>query len=637
MIFLKQIFRSPVRLTAFFLLLSLTGSVLCIGWNAYAQVRHQAESLREQYTTIAVPDYRMQMLMEKNPEEEDVIAYIRGILDRRELIRQAVEAAGDSKFIRLVDQRELFSAYIPGSKAITSGSVDWKTYKRIFDNPYNLAVFVITCGDIERIDTNGSSVLATPEGEETLTEYSFVNYYFTARVEECVSLHNAYTPPKELSVYGNITDERGRIPFEEGERYLVWGVYTGQTIIQVGTHWEVDDMIPAQLHLGHDVIYRSFDEFYEQNGKLYLDRKMKEGYPICAKLEDEEDAAAYLASSMGTDWQENIMEICNITSQSVPIMTTNKVESLLLFNSYDASIIEGRSFTTDEYKNGSKVCIIGADYAGENGLEPGDTISLSFYNSGYISQSSEADPSITQYFIEPYSNSAKIRDPDEYLVIGVYQSPGFIFNSYAFSPNTIFVPAASVTPPDTPAGYMSRDLDILTSLVLHNGTIDQFEAEMADNGYGGCFLYFDQGFSETGGAGTEVMEQNAGRLLVFSVILFLAAGILFAFLYVKWSARSAMIMRLNGARPGKVLIAIMECSLVITGVSLIIGGIISYSLFSWICGLVFTRYASLSYSILQSFLILGISFLFIMAVCICFILRFMTRNPLQFMKKEVAE
>ena len=72
-------------------------------------------------------------------------------------------------------------------------------------------------------------------------------------------------------------------------------------------------------------------------------------------------------------------------------------------------------------------------------------------------------------------------------------------------------------------------LSLLLMLVLKNGTAEAFEAELEAQGYGGCFLYYDQGYAEAS-EGIDAMVLNAGRLMLFSTVLFLTAGVLFAYL-----------------------------------------------------------------------------------------------------------
>ena len=249
MTFIKQLLRSPVRAAAFMLLLALSGAMLCIGFNAYIDVNKQVAELNENYTTIAVPDYRISEIID-SPDIYDPIELMQVEIKHRQRLRSACETALNSNYVMRTDQRDIFSAYIPGSSAMISGSGDWRDYEAIFDQPYNLAVFVITCNDIEVHEGNSYTVFSKDgEIEET---YSAKSYSITADVNECVLIHEDYPLPERLVLDGDIMDEDGNIPFEKGKRYLVWGEYTGQPIEQTGPdEWNINKGVLPRLQVGH--------------------------------------------------------------------------------------------------------------------------------------------------------------------------------------------------------------------------------------------------------------------------------------------------------------------------------------------------------------------------------------------------
>ena len=649
MTFIKQLLRSPVRAAAFMLLLALSGAMLYIGFNAYIDVNKQVAALNENYTTIAIPDYRVpeSSIAEISPKaawgDREWLKYASLENDRKILIESAKEAAATSKKVEQIDSRGIFSAYTEGGVPLTSGSLEWWNYKYEFDRPYDLSVLAITCNDIEKSETELGSFLYDPDGTSVEDKFTVVQYEVTAELDECTLMHEDYAPPEKLILRGNIMDSNGNIPFERGKRYLVWGTFQAQTIEQTGPDkYDINEESTAVLDLGKHPIYEDsaeiYDEEYIKDGVLYRVRKMIETYPICAELPEGMDAAGFLSSEEGRVWREGIMQAGARTLQSVPVISTDKLESMLLFNNREAYITQGRAFDKNEYKNGEKVCIINADYAKKNGLQVGDSLELSFYNTGYERQeyvfgSNDPNNYTTLIAGRPYIPGAELSEAEEYTVVGIYRSPGFTFSSYSFSPNTVFIPAASVKPPIAPEGYETDNMDVLYSIVLKNGTAEAFEAELEAQGYGGCFLYYDQGYAEAS-EGIDAMVLNAGRLMLFSTVLFLTAGVLFAYLYMRWARRSAGIMRLIGARPGQVFTGMSVCALLAAGVSLAVGCIISYFLYDGICEAVFgAGGGEMSFSVPWALIGAAAGLAFITAACMCFFAKTALGNPIRTKEK----
>ncbi len=639
MTFIKQLLRSPVRAVAFALLLVMSGAMLCIGVNAYAGVNKQVAALNETYTTIAVPDYRVSELTD-SPDVHDPMELIQIEINHRRHLRSACEAALRSNYVRITDFRDIFSAYIPESSALISSSGDWRDYEAIFDQPYNLAVFVITCNDIE-VQEDNSYTAFSKDGEIEET-YFTKSYAITSDVDECVLIHEDYFPPEKLILDGDIMNGDGNIPFEKGKRYIVWGEYTGQPIEQTGLdEWKINNDVLPRLQAGHHALYSNAPaEIEYQNGNAYRIKKMIDGYPICTEVPQDMDISEFINSNDGTNWREGVMGLCDTTMQSVPVITTNALESLLLFNKNEAYIDEGRSFYPEEYNSGDRVCLISSEYARRNGLKVGERLPLSFYNPGYgtISHPTiKGDSNIGIISMSPYTYKVEMGEQIEYTIIGTYNSPGFIYSSHAISPNTIFIPSASTIIPKSPVEFDEDakdmeslwDLDVLYSIVLKNGMADAFEAEMEAQGYGGCFLYFDQGYAQAS-QGIDAMVINANRLMLFSAVLFSASAVLFAYLYTRWAGRTAGIMRLIGAKPRQIFSGMSLSALLLAAVSLTVGCILSYFLYDGVCSAVFGDAGSeMAYSVPWALAAAAVGLMLIMGACVSFFAGAASGNPMR--------
>ena len=191
-------------------------------------------------------------------------------------------------------------------------------------------------------------------------------------------------------------------------------------------------------------------------------------------------------------WQ-TALKALDVTNHSVPVLTVEKLEALAEFANGNAMVTQGRSFSRQEYDSGAAVCLISESLARENGLNVGDTLPLSLY---------EDDPGLPpnyarfQEFCNPRASvfvpQEGFRQETEYTIIGLYrQSNEWVTTPTSFTPNSVFVPEKSVT-----CRTVTGDCGVWSSLVLQNGTIDQMEARLEENGLGGTVTYYDQGYSD---------------------------------------------------------------------------------------------------------------------------------------------
>lgn len=188
-------------------------------------------------------------------------------------------------------------------------------------------------------------------------------------------------------------------------------------------------------------------------------------------------------------WQK-AMESIRVSSHSVPVLAVNHLEAMADFAAGTAMVTQGRSFSQKEYSSGAPVCLISESLARENGLNVGDPLPLSLY---------EFDRDLWYNFVGEYNPRPTCYLPDqgfrqetEYTVIGLYrQSSEWVTTPTSFTPNSVFVPEKSVTCQTVSGGY-----GVWETMILKNGTADQMEARLKENGLGGVVTYYDQGYSE---------------------------------------------------------------------------------------------------------------------------------------------
>ena len=190
------------------------------------------------------------------------------------------------------------------------------------------------------------------------------------------------------------------------------------------------------------------------------------------------------------------MESIQTNNHSVPVLAVDSVEGMLEFASGRTQITQGRSISQEEYRDGAAVCLISETLARESGLDVGDTLPLSLYEKEknlMPTMVGDSDPTASYYLPQ-----RGFQQETEYTIVGLYrQNNEWSQGVASFTPNTVLVPRKSVTcaveTGETGLGVSSGCL--WETMVLQNGTIDQMEARLAENGLGGTVTYYDQGYS----------------------------------------------------------------------------------------------------------------------------------------------
>lgn len=471
-------------------------------------------------------------------------------------------------------------------RGYTSGSLDPLQYVAGFDKyRYNRAVLALRCVEVSK-----SPVFS--EERENLQFYDYDVCFETVAILQRNPVYDL--PPENDMIYlksCRLRNEDGSIPFEPGKTYLIRCGYDDYDVVQerllvpsdsgegndIVLEWmracdiEEDDSEsyspnteqPTLLHINYRSIRLPEDEYgQEENAptdykcslrtpdasnwrEYYYVYDSPNGLPLITEYTG--DVRDYLESEEGRVWKEVIIPLCSLNYESASVILTDRLQSMLSFNTGDSYVLEGREFSREEYESGEAVCLISAPYARLNNLSVGDSLKLDLYNPGYI----QGFAVIRTYLnstggqvIFPYAltEESRIGVQKEYQIIGIYTSPEQALGAHSFHPDTIFIPKASV--PDAEQ-YEDISTPLLNSLILQNGSSDASEAYMAEHNLGGQFLYFDQNFNELKESLT-VLTNNAMRLWGISIVIFLLAAALCLYLCIRRMKPAACSMRKLG-------------------------------------------------------------------------------------------
>lgn len=552
-IFFKQATRKPVFTILMVLLLSLAIALSCIGYSAWTSAKMQQGEISGGYTTIAIP---LQPDMTNLSADEITLALQNRVY--------ADWAGQESPQLTMIDRRCLLSAHIAGSKSLSSSRIDPSEYNIAFDGEcYSLAVFALRCDNIREQPTEGMLL-----------------YDATFSVDEVVCLSDAYDcfpTPDTVHIYSDVREANGATPLEKGKTYLVFGQYQDYPVVrdtdgysQVTT--ENRYIVPfPEIHSNFYGNPASL-EIGDRNGQSYH-------YPTAGQKpwvsEYSGTVTDFLSSDAGSVWNEEILPLCQLNHESATVILTDSITSMYSFNTGDASLLSGRFFTDEEYKEGANVCIISASYAELNNLRLGDTLQLDYYNSYFGEYSNGAtansmfaagDPGSyrQRYYMTPDDAIGVCK---EYTIIGVYTGARFAFGSYHFNADTILVPKASV--PNT-ENYETWANSLLNTFILENGSTEEFEMYMEEQGLGGQFLYFDQDFSSMQES-LEALETNAMRLMLLGIVVFLLISVLFLFLNFRRMKPTIRGVRLMGKYAKNVFGEIFSILLILEILAVLIG------------------------------------------------------------------
>ncbi|MDD4769617.1 MAG: ABC transporter permease, partial [Eubacteriales bacterium] len=284
----------------------------------------------------------------------------------------------------------------------------------------------------------------------------------------------------------------------------------------------------------------------------------------------------YLDSGAGLLWAHLIQRYNNI-AHTVSVHTTNDLETMLIFHQGKAVVASGRSFSQEDYREGNRVCIISATLAKINGLQPGDSLSISFSEPGFAR---------THAWFADYFNHLDICDESNYEVVGIYQIVGNKSRTaYDLYEDTIFIPQKSLNyQPEYPS-----TMDNFVSFRLTNGKVEAFLEEMEEHELPGLsFTFYDQGYSKVVGALTS-MKKTALLLTGVCALVGLGIVLLFSLLFVGRQQRSIAIMYSLGTSRGKALGFLLITVLIVVFLGAGIGGVAGYSLSDRVLADVFAR------------------------------------------------
>lgn len=218
-----------------------------------------------------------------------------------------------------------------------------------------------------------------------------------------------------------------------------------------------------------------------------------------------------------------LAEAMRIRNSGLQMQMIGAVEDEYAFNQEKISIVEGRTFSSEEIEGGARVCLMPQRTAESMGLQVGDRVDFSLYYS--------VGDGI--YSARQLCDGADFADT--YQIVGFF-SDNNDYNGY------MFVPCSDDYAPDPhPTGYM------VGQFRLENGQDAAFKvAAEALLPEGFRLTAYDQGYEATAMPFQELLR-IVRIFLAVCVLVILAALCLFAYLFVYRQWEAAQIMYALGA------------------------------------------------------------------------------------------
>ena len=320
---------------------------------------------------------------------------------------------------------------------------------------------------------------------------------------------NVQLDPWSLDISGNL------IRYDQRKNQSEHWYHTAGDAAEEPVEFAPDELIYSDPTTGVEVMNVDLDSFglfsfavdmFKDTGEIMVEDPQQPGnwrpetvdytqynLPSIQELPDGVTAQEVIDST--SSWRM-AMESIQTNNHSVPVLAVDSVEGMLEFASGRTQITQGRSISQEEYRDGAAVCLISETLARESGLDVGDTLPLSLYEKEKnLMPTMVGDSDPTAYYYLPQRG---FQQETEYTVIGLYrQSSEWGKTVASFTPNSVLTPKKSVTCAMETGGSAieASPSGLWGTMILKNGTADQMESRLAENGLGGTVTYYDQGYS----------------------------------------------------------------------------------------------------------------------------------------------
>lgn len=558
----KRLSRKPGSTAVWLTLLLLSALLLQLGFSLFYSMFTLAIDIEALYTTIAVPsDYA--------PVVETAYGEGRG---SAEFTDEQIELLKSAEGVKQLDMRGFTTGW-SGQLTPLSSIEDPFSYGSDKDGAI---ADTIIAGTV----TSAPTVTERAGGAEVLE--------FIVSVDDIVSSHSQLPIPDELLVAWTVAKGHPEVEVPEvGRRYMIRGDFFAISRVRMEDYYSAGIDQPYEGAMDWLLV----NDYFPATSGISVDELIALDWwqPTATVSRLEGRVEDFFAAPDNQLWRD-ALNVAEMGHQSVPVLGTECLDSVYQFNQKQARIVAGREFTDEEYESGSRVCVISDALAGNSGLSLGDTITMSLF--GY-------DPFLSRYnygmitsyqgkLINPLPTAYSellgfLSENEEYTIVGIYrQENRWDDSSYAFTPNTVFIPAGA-----QPEGAYVCAGGTYLSVVIENGRAEEFLASLEGTELEGRFITFDQGY-EAASAAVADLERSALRLFLSAALVWALVAALFLMLYQAREKRNIGIMRSLGASPARCRGYLFGSAAALVAVASLLGAAAAGALSGYVNSLVFS-------------------------------------------------
>ena len=510
-------------------------------------------------------------------------------------VSEAMSAAAQSESVKFVDNRALVLGYCENLTPVydremhrfksLSESGDSLIHGAVFYNatyPNDMGMYEVVCTEL-----NVETELIESGDSEPIVRYiwyipwTLVSTVYKSSFQRTSSISDMFIIPSVAynKGYPNV-----------GDRWIIWGKFYNRTDVTVDVSNRF--LCGAPLYYDRANVYPDYPD-----------------YPYFLKLPANLTAEEYLATEEGKEKFGDVVEMFEKNIHSVPVVLTDSIMSMYNFSAGITPIKEGRAFTDEEYASGAQVCVISTALAKANDLKVGDKLEFQFYNRGKLYAEDTRLATDTEFYAPYFNGITPITDTMEYEIVGICKNDKFLFGEHDFTPNTVFIPSASMTD-EAVRENLNADWEPmstkLTSVIIENGKLYEFREEMESLGYGDCFLYSDEnGMTDVFLAAVE-RENHIKPIFCASAIVFAAVALICTILAGVMIKRTDEYKEILAQSRAKAYFAAVLSTFTFSACALLLGVIASYFLFDTVAALLIGANTGVDFSLISALKALGL-------------------------------
>jgi len=487
---MKRLLRDPGRTLLMILLIACAAAIAGLGATVHVFTLQQIRAVEESTVTMAVkhvhyPGYGSFYLSNA-------------------VVLETLNALPSVKVPALTNSYWCIDANVT---PVYSGQVEGGVYSCSRDDEIAHTVMTVTCTE--------------DLGKDPYSD----NWYSMARVDE-VHLEVPYDIPETIKIIG-ISRGTGRkqVPLVPGQSYLLCGRFEDAP-------WELD----------WDASFAGglFDPVYVASKSGLASLRL-------GGWQDQRPWMKHITAPDDVEWLNEAVKLGDMMNRSLRLDCINDLNRLRWFTNGKAMIVEGRSFTEDEQAVGAKVCLISQALAQVNGLEVGDTISMTAY-APEMSMMLYAEPDMLDMGYEAVDIRTAQGEQVTFEIVGIYNAPLYKNTIDEFVPNTVIAPYNSMQL-DPGRRYC---LPVQTqNLILHNGQGDAFLQAVRDAGYPDGLYSIEETNYEVVEDILAYMSTDSVTLLAISASVGAVMLIVVLALYARgWRKENAILAMLGTTQAG---------------------------------------------------------------------------------------